>query len=458
MEVSVNKFFISCITLVCFLPVYLVSPSQGPEASIAAAPVPSMSQPAPIDVGFWRKLAAQHPYIANLVQTVFKLSSCFESPDLLSLVLYNPTYALQVIDNIRSKFIKEVETMFPFISDPLIGQSLEPDSSDKQTLYCGAMRRYETLIHDYESKCPLMLLGECTQDGYQPCTLSRMHNLHREQYETRLITALCAKIDQAHGLPVHYVSFGSGSLFQDLVILSKVLAQKPDATLAIHFIDVEFTDYVTMCNELDSSKLFVGRNLIPEAIFDCARKIVQRYPDKPTTQVVESREGDKIFRSYITTDPMDDKPLIFAYVTGTAEMKEISSWLIAKFPAARLAFYIHNSGSSYIKYLEQQKLPAPDVITTADIQDDSGETAIPDYVSVCRYALTHKPSAYNLWLAKEFVNGYPSEGVILVQLSLKAALGATENTFKSEDGSEVHIFVTEEKISPKICDMCGDAL
>ena len=42
---------------------------------------------------------------------------------------------------------------------------------------------------------------------------------------------------------VEYVSFGSCEKFQDLVIIAKVLSEKPGASLAIHLIDQQYAAF-----------------------------------------------------------------------------------------------------------------------------------------------------------------------------------------------------------------------
>ncbi len=99
-------------------------------------------------------------------------------------------------------------------------------------------REYEQSKEDYEKRCPIFLLREC-QGNY--CPLSRNNTSCRKTFETKMTDVLLEKLNsRTDQNQVEHVSFASGRLFQDLVILTKVLAKKPDATMSVHFIDLQY--------------------------------------------------------------------------------------------------------------------------------------------------------------------------------------------------------------------------
>lgn len=413
-----NKFFISCIALACLLPVSLALSSQGPEQSARAVAVgPAASgQAAPINPGFLQKFAARHP---SFLRRVFRYK-----PDLLSLILYNSVAALTLAYEANDRFVEQAKDAK---TDDLIEADLDR-----------GIQEYKKLVHQCEVECPILLLGECTKVDFWPCSLSRLSNpRYRQLYEDRVVTVLCAKIDQAHGVPVQYVSFGSGGLFQDLVILTKVLAQKPDAVLAIHFIDIKFTPYVAACDVRDGPRIIgVEHELDLKAVMSKLKEIARR----------EWRGGE-------ISDHQLGRNIGIECICIEAKIKEVVSWLTSKFPHAQLTFYVHNSGESYVNYLTQKGIAYPDVLTAVDIQDEMSllRSSVLGYYQLCRHTLLNNPLTYNLWLDKTMVND-PAFGwgtgkdVELVRISLDPCDRATEVKLKKDDGSEEHIYRTAEKL------------
>src|SRR5207244_1925920 len=105
------------------------------------------------------------------------------------------------------------------------------------------------------------LLGECTKESSnsvtQPCLLSRLINpSFRDIFADRVARAICDNLETSLHEPVHYASFWPGMLFQDLVILTKVLAEKPNACLVVHGIDLQFKPYTDFLDYANISHAF----------------------------------------------------------------------------------------------------------------------------------------------------------------------------------------------------------
>ena len=62
---------------------------------------------------------------------------------------------------------------------------------------------------------------------------------YRTAFEERATSLLLEKLKSEQ--PIQYVGFGSGGLFQDLVILAKTLKQKPASSIVINLIDPNLT-------------------------------------------------------------------------------------------------------------------------------------------------------------------------------------------------------------------------
>lgn len=74
------------------------------------------------------------------------------------------------------------------------------------------------------------------------CSLNRLVNPHyRNFFEDEVVSKVDSlfKEKQEQGA-LTLISFGSGALFPDFVILTRILAQRPTATINFHFIDLEY--------------------------------------------------------------------------------------------------------------------------------------------------------------------------------------------------------------------------
>ncbi len=92
------------------------------------------------------------------------------------------------------------------------------------------------MIQNYEQKSPIFLLNECFA---RSCKLSRQHApQYRNCFDNKTVSTLVEKLQSPD--PVHYASFGSGYMFQDLILMTKTLALVPNARLVLHLIDLAY--------------------------------------------------------------------------------------------------------------------------------------------------------------------------------------------------------------------------
>jgi hypothetical protein len=202
---------------------------------------------------------------------------------------------------------------------------------------------------ELELECPLFLLKEC--DDYalaqplpfgSPCILSRAYNKkYRKAFEDKVVENLSSQIQSIKDRPVNYTGFASGGMFQDLVILTKTLAQHPTANVSINLIDAQY-------------------------------RIVATH--KPVLLKIRDFIKKLITKKQLTQDTLIQN-----------QSSQFISWLQKMYPQAQLSLNLHASTQDYCQYLDKNALQYPDIIAAADIQDDSCmiHQAIENLVQLC---------------------------------------------------------------------------
>lgn len=236
------------------------------------------------------------------------------------------------------------------------------------------------LIEELEHECPLVLVGEC--EG--TCVLNRARNPHfREAFERRVSGHLLKKL--ASGKSVQYTDFGSGSLFQVLVTVAKVLDKQPAAALDLHVIDHANDAFSFYRDHVGRDRRFTAQDqrMIKEQL---SPELISRIKYRRYQEDLEDVEVEKIFK---------------AHYSGIAlKSSEMITFLDKAFPAATLSLSLHGCVQDYLSYLTNRQLPYPDVVTAADIQDSYSNRsgAYNDYVNLCIKTLLKNPSAETVWL------------------------------------------------------------
>ena len=107
---------------------------------------------------------------------------------------------------------------------------------------------------------------------------------------------------------------------------------------------------------------------------------------------------------------------------------------------------MNESTPSYLKYIEQNQLSSPDVITTADIQDEMCllNRAPQDYVLLCIKTLQKKPTS-NVFLSH---NSKKLNSASLETISLQetATNNVNEFEYEYEPGQRATLYSCTEKL------------
>ncbi|HBL98278.1 TPA: hypothetical protein DDZ86_01395 [Candidatus Dependentiae bacterium] len=304
---------------------------------------------------------------------------------LLKLIINNPKKALAYTSRLNDKFFANAE------------------KSPKKIL---------ELARQYEHDCPILLLGECMKEDWGHCILSRDYNpKFRDHFESKVVAAMSKRLEG--GKTVNYVGFGSGGMFQDLVIMAKMLTKNPTAQININLIDPKYWVYVAMRDYLKNG-----------------REVGQKYDDTPTEEFADYALK-KVKEAVGTIEVSDGEFKENTKTNATFEgmkYKQFISFLQKAFPNASLTLSIHESADKYLEYVDANNLPYPDVITAADIQDEMSFGSLKDYFKLSLLAKKKQPSSINLWLSKGEENLNPE----LVTYSFKKLQGGEKIDIKGK--------------------------
>lgn len=327
---------------------------------------------------------------------------------LIDSLLLNPIEGLQHAYSIHEKF------------------SQEGNKKDLDNKPLAEMKpEFEKLKNKYEQQSPIFLVGECIQEGFGPCLLSRTYDpRYRTAFENKIAQAVLTKL-QTTAAPLNYVSFAHGGMYQDLVIFAKILAKNPNANLNIHFIDIQNTPYVKARSLLGN-----GREISQTYCIDidpCRDKLVACAKKKGGAQGKDSVIADNLDRTCILAE---------------SRFKEVVNFLQKTFPKAHLSLQIHSSSENYLKYREKNNLPLPDIVTAADIQDDMScmKKAPAHYMTLCAKVQKNNSLMMNYWLAKN------DNKAQIVSLSTSKVENAASGEIDIGNNEKVLVYFSEEDL------------
>lgn len=331
-------------------------------------------------------------------------------------ILHNPLTSLNDLYRINNQFESTFKT-------EKLDDFSHPDDQ--------ALEKLNSLIQSHEQKSPIFLLGECTQEGEWSCMLSRTYqSKYREQFEKRVVDALVAKTESCDNA-VQYVGFGSGHMYQDLVVLCKTLTSNPNASLSVHLIDPQYSCFTDIRDAMNLDR--------------------QVKPDTHTNLLQSMPELIKVYREKIednyTLDNEISKTIQVVYTKGENTARQFITFLHKAFPKASLSLYLHDSHTAYLGYITKHNIAYPDVICAADIDDEMSrmQGSLPNYIILSKKALQKKPNAFNMLLTKLDPK---TEGhmVQLVTISLDEVAGAIKSEPDQLNEQTGTVFLAVENI------------
>lgn len=331
---------------------------------------------------------------------------------LLEKILYEPQAALAHIYSMHEKVFTET-----FLA------KLEELGNDHTVTSAHSENAYVEKTLNSLGNIPV-LLGECTS---HTCRFTRaVQSRYRTFFENSVTQALIELLNS--NKQTVYTSFGSGGLFQDLVILTKALAQKPDANIAIHLIDTKFSMYVDCCDMLNTShQIFLDKQLDPTQI---------------PLEKIRSWQDAKNLKGYSHNELMY-QAITHSFSTEL-KIKQFLKWLTVTFPHAKIAVYVHDTASNYIEYVTKNSLVHADIIVAADIEDERStlQYGPSNFCTLCLKTKKHKKDSKNFWLK---IRG--SIGASLISIDTQTSKNSIEIRYSDNDDTEYTAYIQETVIS-----------
>jgi len=327
-----------------------------------------------------------------------------EEHPILDLLLCNPSKALEKIRKVLEELIRE-----------------EMRAQIKEGIELPLLpKRVDHLKQKYEQQCPLFLLEEC--EG--TCIFSRKTNPSlRETYEAEVNSLLLKKIQQYPNRPIHSAHFGCGGALSDVIIITKTLAQKPDAQLHIHLIDIQHAPYI------EAQEFLNNTHEIQENVSIDFDHLSSAY----IPGIIKHSPG-----SIRSDDQLKDEAVSTIWRIET-KYHQCLKWLRSTFPKAKISLSIHSTYDNYLDYIKNKNIPYADVVTAIDIPDETNfmQGGAKDYACLCKKTLQENPTASNVWLADY-------KGTIgFITCSLTQPANCL-NTLEDDDNVPAYITMTEK--------------
>lgn len=243
-------------------------------------------------------------------------------------------------------------------------------------------KNYE-LIQKYQHSEPLFLLNECIG---RLCPFSRKNNNQiRSMYQVQVCRLLelqkekLKKQKQENQTYLTYASFGSGFLFQDLIVLTAFLTQNPEMNMHIHVIDRLYTLYTHFRDAAQDERCVLESTDIDQSI------LMKR-------DFQESAE---------------------AIIQMHCRFKQFLWWFKHAFAQSYCSLHVFHSDTDYLNHIKNKKIEAPDVLTAIDISASIGtekeyvylnhqilmnHNALASNFFISDYKLLKNPIGYSLML------------------------------------------------------------
>lgn len=205
-------------------------------------------------------------------------------------------------------------------------------------------------INSLERRNPFFLLHECTSSNNGQCALSRYANPHyRETFERLVVSDLKKECHSTN--KVACMSFGSGGLFQDLVILTKFLRERPpQAKIDLHVADIDYLPFVAWLDTSSSRQITASTLIGVDEVLSKLHEISH----------LLGREGSA-------------ESLAIRFVIFGRLMQQFAHCIEFMFPQAELRLFAHHGLGDYLQHVKMHpNIPEAQIAFAADLIDETG--------------------------------------------------------------------------------------
>ena len=193
--------------------------------------------------------------------------------------------------------INEPETLMPRLKkiNAAYLEERQKIQDDENIPVMQIYNHYDSLIKKFLKKDPLFFFDECSLTKKSRCKFSRYNFPHiRRSFENTVVQRL--EENFILGKEIKYVSFASGDLFSDLVIMTKFLTNRSNAQVSVHLIDrsyknIAYVHYVLgkKTEIIKDKPLFIGEHLR-----SCILSLHQLQPQIDPFIIMQNIQGDTL--------------------------------------------------------------------------------------------------------------------------------------------------------------------
>ncbi|HTM06531.1 MAG TPA: hypothetical protein VL201_04785 [Patescibacteria group bacterium] len=273
---------------------------------------------------------------------------------------------------------------------------------------------WPTKVKEAEIKSPIFTIKECDTEK---CLLSRsMESRYRKYFECCVLKMMDSRINQERN--INWVSFGTGALLQDLIIMNKLLTQNTKLSIQLHFIDIIYFELMVFLKSIQNSSGFNVSTFADDSLLNNLNDLRQ------CQLLIKEESPDLKYKIY------------WQYIG----FKQFVEFLCKKFPLATLSFSVHDTADSFLSFVKIDKDKLPDFITAVDIEDRVGreDDPIPSYITLCTEILQLNPESKNIWLSKRDIN--KRKPAVVLQSIVNESKGVKYLNKKSK----IECFLTQE--------------
>lgn len=192
----------------------------------------------------------------------------------------------------------------------------------------------DKVFQDVRKMNPIFHLYECID-----CPISRSENFSRADYELTVIKT-GIELYRAKKRALNYVSFASGGLLQDLLILCQML-ENGVTEINFHSIDIEKEPYISILHGQKQIRAFDALPAYDIKEMAFSHPIAMRYAARFDTNLYHQHEM----------------------------VSQFVHWIFYNYPKATVRFFFHAHVNEYMRYCEQNDDMIADLIGACDIAD-----------------------------------------------------------------------------------------
>jgi hypothetical protein len=241
-----------------------------------------------------------------------------------------------------------------------------------QNIYNKRQNEFEKTFDEFRMLNPINLIHEC-----RSCRgiMRSKDNKARAEFENA-ITEEITKQDMHKKEAVNYLSFASGGLFQDLMVLIKACKQGI-REINLHCVDMSYSSYIAAVEHMFGNQ-------------------IEAFAAFPTIEQLRTREmTDALLQKFMEVEESTAKLQIRHEMVS-----QLALWINQFYPDVKCRIFLHRNAVEYRKYIKAQPGMVADVIAATDLGESQREidAAMNDLQSLVQTVAWHNPGVTTLFM------------------------------------------------------------